>query len=251
MANKIIERGLEGAAIGSKFGPLGSAIGGGLGVLEGGLEGWWDRWKQGKQNRWQQNELLRKFNAIEQAGRLETQAEQDAINRQLELSQKNLASTMAVSGGIRTGNYQRKVGELNRYAVEDVARIAREKALQVEQMKSDYQAGVQSFNLGLAQLESAKASGDANQIGASAENLAPLIYDFIAGKYSGKQGELEEFGPTLPVNPPFVGEEYGNLAPANPALDYIRRATRLTTPANNPFTPNVDYTDPVSVLWGY
>jgi len=254
---KWLERGGEGAAIGTAVAPgLGTLIGGGIGAIEGLFEGWWMRDKEGKQRRWQDSELLRKYAAIENAGALETSASQDVINRQLGISSQNLASTFATSGGIRTGNYQRKVGELNRNAVEDVARIAQQKALDVEAMKIGYGANVNQFNLELAKLESAKASGDAQMIGASAENLAPAFYDMFF-KPKG-QGETTVTNPeeivggisnsNYNLNEQISGGEYPQYN-EDPTLNYIRGLNK-PQPSRKSLIPQQDNTDPISILWG-
>jgi hypothetical protein len=258
---KWLERGGQGAAIGTAILPgWGTAIGGGVGAIEGLFEGWWMRDKEGKQRRWQDSELLRKYAAIEKAGALETSSSQEAINRQLGVSQQNLASTMSVSGGIRTGNYQRKVGELNRYATEDVARIAQQKALDVEAMKIGYGANVNQFNLELAKLESAKASGDAEMAGVAGQNLAPFLADLI-GKIGGGGGETTTTNAGWQSPMEQGGLEGGNPDPyyyqspagaSDPSMDHIRSLynPKPKTKGVGGFAPITDNTDPVSVLWG-
>ena len=210
-----------------------------------------------------QNEALQRqegretIAGINEAINLQTAGAQSAINRQLEIDNRNLASTFAVSGGIRTGNYQRKVGELNRQGVEDVARVAQQGALQGKMMELGYTKDVQQFNLELAKLESAKASGDAQMIGVSAENLAPAFYDmFFKPKAQGETtvSNPEEImggvsGSNYNLDEQISGGEYPRYN-ESPTLDYIRNLYKPKPRSSaGMFAPQQDNTDPVSILW--
>ena len=241
-----------GAGIGSAFGPIGTGVGAGVGALVGGLKGWYDRNKAGKERRWQESELLRQYNALEALANIQSMGQQDLINKQLGIEQKNLVSTFATSGGIRTGNYQRKVGELNVQAVTDVANVARTNALQAKMMEMGYTQQVNNFNLELAKLESAKLAGDADMAEIAGVNLATPIYDFIS-KLGNKGGETpvvnqETFGPELPVSSPktmdnLTPSDYGINNPAtgvNSTMDWISNLGK-----KKPVTA-----DSYQLLWG-
>ena len=257
---KWLERGGEGAAIGTVVAPgWGTAIGAGIGAIEGLFEGWWQRDKEGKQRRWQESELMRQYSALENIANIQTAGQQDAINKQLEINNRNLASTFAVSGGIRTGNYQRKVGELNEQAVTDIANVASQNALTAKMMELGYTQNVQQFNLELAKLESAKASGDSAMAISAGENLASPFYDFIIGLSKGG-------GETPVTNPEEItgGVMNSNYRPdeeilgggyptsdygKSPTFDFIRNLYK-PKPKLTGVAPSKDYTDPISVLWG-
>jgi len=228
---------------------------GGLGAIDPSLSSQYLDTKLDRQNEWEQRQQGREVIAgIESAATLKTQAEQDAINKQLGINNKNFASTFATSGGIRTGNYQRKVGELNAQAVTDVANVASQNALTAKMMELGYTQNVQQFNLELAKLEQAKAMGDA-QMGMSAgENMASPILDFIMGMGKG-QGELPvdnaEFGPTLAeASPP---KTLDNMSSTNtsPTMEYIRSLykSKPKTEGAGSFAPqSID--ESLSIIWG-
>ncbi len=192
--------------------------------------------------------------AINQAANLQTEGQQAAINKQLDINQRNLASTFATSGGIRTGNYQRKVGELGEQAVTDVANVARQNALQAKMLELGYTQNVNQFNLELAKLEQAKASGDAGMAMSAGENVASPLMDFLMGMGKG-QGELPvenaEFGPTLAeASPPKTLDNMSSIG-TSPTMEYIRSlySPKPKTQGVGSFAPQpVD--DPISVIWG-
>jgi hypothetical protein len=247
-----------GAGIGTAILPgVGTAVGAGIGALAGVGKGWYDRNKAGKERRWQENELLRQYQALEALANNQTAGQQDAINKQLGIESKNLASTFATSGGIRTGNYQRKVGELNSQAVTDVANVSRQNALQAKMMEMGYTQQVKNFNLELAKLESAKGAGDAQMAMSAGENIAPILMDWI-GKMGGggettvsKGWEGETGGLNDNPDPYYYQDE--QQAYTDPALDYVRSLYKpkpLLQKGVGGFAPRTDNTDPVSVLWG-
>jgi hypothetical protein len=245
--------------IGTRVAPgWGTAIGGGIGAIEGLFEGWWQRDKEGKQRRWQESELMRQYSALENIANIQTAGQQDAINKQLEINNRNLASTFAVSGGIRTGNYQRKVGELNEQAVTDVANVTRQNALQAKMIEMGYTNQVQNFNLELAKLESAKASGDTQMAGVAAENLAPILYDmFFKPKGEIPVTNPEEItGGVMNSNYRPDEEILGGGYPTSdygksPTFDFIRNLYKPKPKSSaGMFAPQQDNTDPISILWG-
>jgi len=257
-----LERGGQGAAVGASIGSVipvvgtatGAVVGGVLGGIGGLFEGWSERNKAGKERRWQESELMRQYSALETLANIQSSGQQDLINKQLGISQQNLASTFATSGGIRTGNYQRKVGELNAQAVTDVANVARTNALQAKMMEMGYTNQVNNFNLELAKLESAKSAGDSQMSEIAGQNLAPFLADLI-GKIGGGgetpttnagwQSPLEQGNP----DPYYYQDAQGA---SDPAMDYIRSFTnpKPKTVGAGGFAPTIDNTDPVSVLWG-
>jgi hypothetical protein len=224
---------------------------GGLGAIDPSLSSQYLDTKLDRQNEALQRQEGRETIAgIESAANLKTQAEQDAINRQLGINQQNLASTFSVSGGVRTGNYQRKVGELGEQAVKDIAGVAGQNALTAKMMELGYTQNVQNFNLELAKLESAKASGDAQMAGVAAENLAPLLYDLLFKPKGELPTSNAEFGPELPTSHPITLD---NMSPpsSSPTLDYIRNLYKPKPKSSaGMFAPQQDNTDPISILWG-
>ena len=234
-----------------------SVVVGGLGAIDPSLSSQYLGTKLDRQNEALQRQEGRETIAgIESAATLKTQAEQDAINKQLEINNRNLASTFAVSGGIRTGNYQRKVGELNEQAVTDVANVTRQNALQAKMIEMGYTNQVQNFNLELAKLESAKASGDTQMAGVAAENLAPILYDM----FFKPKGEIPVTNPEEitggVMNPNYRPDEevLGGEYPTSdygksPTFDFIRNLYK-PKPKLTGVAPSKDYTDSISVLWG-
>jgi hypothetical protein len=122
-----------------------------------------------------------------------------------------------------------------------------------------HEANVNQFNLELAKLESAKASGDSAMAMSAGENVVNPLLDYIMGlkKPSGEgsvtnagwqspieQGGLEQNPDPYWYQAPPV-QTYGN----SPTFDYLKSLKpRLRSGVVQP--PEIDNTDPVSVLWG-
>jgi hypothetical protein len=234
-----------------------SVMVGGLGAIDPSLSSQYLDTKLNRQNEWEQRQEGREVIAgIESAATLKTQAEQDAINKQLGINNKNLASTFAVSGGIRTGNYQRKVGELNAQAVTDVANVASQNALTAKMMELGYTQNVQQFNLELAKLESAKASGDSAMAMSAGENLASPLLDFVMGMNKG--GELTTTNPeeiaggvsnsNYNLNEQISGGGYPQYN-EDPTLNYIRglNKPKPKSTTGGQFAPT---SDSIDILFG-
>lgn len=251
---------------------------GGLSAVAPSVGDWYINTKLGRQMAWQEREAVRARNAsIDKAAELQTEAAQDAINKQLDLTNKGTTASYANQGAFRTGSLQKRLALNNQNAFSDLASIAQQNAMQAEAMKQGLASEDRAFNFEVSKLEAAKRAGDAQLAGEAAENLAPLMFEklFGGGQTTGIAGEeiyqgyTGSFGPAstdlYPEQDEISGGEYTDInsweAPSSNAVESWNAPANtenniLTNFWNSVFKPQTkkpltsSNETPMSVLWG-
>jgi hypothetical protein len=196
-----------GASIGSAVPVVGTAVGAGVGALVGfvggGLKGWWNRAKDAEQRGWAEREAIRQQEKFNQTANLQTEAQRQIMNRQLNENINTLNINKAGMGAYRTGGRIKDIEKMQTTMNEDVARVAQANSLNAMLAGMGLKQSQQQLDIQMAQLELAKQAGDTDMMSGIAEQIGGS--DFFSKLLGGNKGE------SVPSNPSPYGQTESNL----------------------------------------
>jgi hypothetical protein len=146
---------------------------------------------------------LGKQDKIMQTANLQTEAQRQIMNRQLNENINTLNINKAGMGAYRTGGRIKDIEKMQTTMNEDVARVAQANSLNAMLAGMGLKQSQQQLDIQMAQLELAKQAGDTDMMSGIAEQIGGS--DFFSKLLGGNKGE------SVPSNPSPYGQTESNL----------------------------------------